>query len=383
MRDPKQHANEADAISRPLGSMVDARDPFGTLSRSRWTNRASPSIPSDVAAPQAISPAPPERARTRPRFSAALARVAAVSAVRATASAVKTAGRMAPIVSRRLRRIVLLFRRRKPVIYVRDDGKHRVLINRFSGLAALTEMEQSAIGHITSEERRIHQASTELATEGEISPAPMFIVSGWAARIRRWRGGRQQVIGFLLPGDGIAIRGCSEPRSTASIVAQTTLETVDGGKLLRMAQDERFPGIGHAIGRIAVQDEEFLVNQIQRLSGMPPAERLAHLAMELRWRLAEAGIADDRTFDLPIDRDMLANALAVSPRRLSRAFRELRREKLLRIKYSSVRILNAARLSELSAFSPPQACSCGVIACNGQHAAIDGAQGRAILDAGC
>jgi CRP-like cAMP-binding protein len=251
--------------------------------------------------------------------------------------------------------------------FVRDEAKHRVILSRMSGIAALSEPEEQAVSHVTSAERRIHQASSELAVEGEISPKPMFIVSGWAARIRHMAGSRPQVVGFLLPGDGIAIRGCSEPRATTTIVAHTTLETVDGTQLMQMAADDRFPAIGHALGRLAVQDEEFLVNQITRLTTASAPERVAHLMLELHWRLGQAGLVNEQGFELPLEDDVLGNSIGLSGKRVRRALDELQRLKAMRLRYGEAQVINPATLARIGAFSPPRECGCGRNVCYGNH----------------
>jgi CRP-like cAMP-binding protein len=235
------------------------------------------------------------------------------------------------------------------------------------------------VSHVTSFERRVHQASSQLAVEGELSPRPMFIVSGWAARIRQMGGSRPQIVGFLLPGDGIAIRGCSEPRATTTIVAHTTLETVDGMQLMQMAQDERFPAVGHAIGRLAVQDEEFLVNQIARLTTLGAAERLAHLVLELRWRLGQAGLVNDQSFELPLEDDVLGNSVGLTGKRVRRALGELRRMRAMRLRYGEAQVINPANLARIGAFTPPRECGCGRAACDGRHA-LESEPGRTLMD---
>jgi len=240
-----------------------------------------------------------------------------------------------------------------------DAARYMVVTNRMSGIAVLSEEEAAAVRNGTPH-RRIHQTGSELAVEGDVSPKPMFIMSGWACRFRLCPNGRTQIVGLLLPGDAVGLRGASEPLSPTTISALTTMETVDATSLLKVAQhQQQFPGVLHALRRMYSQQEEFLMNQIMRLGTMSPEARLAHLVLELHWRLAEAGLASETEFALPIGNETLADTTALSVKQVSRAMKAFRRRALVRRKYERVELLSAAGLKKLSGFRAPDTSSCG------------------------
>ena len=207
-----------------------------------------------------------------------------------------------------------------------EDARNTTVANRLRSAAVLSEAEEQAVHAASSAVRRTYQASTEIAIQGEITPRPMFIASGWACRCRVLSDGRRQVLGFLLPGDGIGLRGCAEPLAPTTILALTTVETVDATPLLRLAeQPQRHPGIAHAMQRAAVQEEEFLINQVFRLGVLNAVERLAHLVMELQWRLAAAGLATPRELAMPLTYETIGEALSLNVKRVAGAFRALDR----------------------------------------------------------
>ncbi len=237
-------------------------------------------------------------------------------------------------------------------------ARFAVVTNRLSGISELSAAEEATVRSATSQ-RRLHQSGAEIATEGEVSPKPMFIVSGWACRYRVLPNGRTQLIGLLVPGDAIGMKGCAEPMATTSVSALTSVETVDARPLLKMAQEPgQFPGVAHAVGRMCVQEEEFLVNQVVRLGALPIEGRLAHLLLELRWRLAEAGLATEREFNMPLSNESLADALAVSPKVIARTMETFRRRKIIRRRYGRVEFIKPNVMTTLSGFRPPETCSC-------------------------
>jgi CRP-like cAMP-binding protein len=146
------------------------------------------------------------------------------------------------------------------------------------------------------------------------------------------------------------------------------VETVDAKPLLKMAQHPgQFPGVSHAVGRMCVQEEEFLVNQVVRLGSLPVEARLAHLLLEMRWRLAEAGLASEREFSLPLSNETIADALAVNVKLVARTLETFRRRKIIKVRFGRVELLKPNVLKSISGFKPPETCSCGRLGMTKPH----------------
>lgn len=242
-----------------------------------------------------------------------------------------------------------------------EQAKHRTLSNRLNSLSVLGAREQDAVQTASGAARQTYQAGFDLLRQGEITLPPTFIVSGWACRVRTLPGGQRQIIGFLLPGDGIGLRSCGEPLSVTTITALTTLQTVDGASLVNTAAyPSPFAGVSHAIGRASGQDEEFLVNQIFRLASPSPVVRLAHLLLELQWRLAQAGLATEREFALPLTHDTLSQALGVTVPVAAKAMRRLHRKRIIRFRHGRAILSRPDVLRQMSGFSAPASCACGL-----------------------
>lgn len=251
-------------------------------------------------------------------------------------------------------------RRQEDALRVTEESaKNRTLFNRLSAAAVLSEAEAEVVDAASSSVRRTYQAGSEITIEGEVTPRPMFIVSGWACRRRTLSNGRSQFIGFLLPGDGIGLRGCAEPLAGCTIEALTTVETVDASRLLLLAeQPQRFGGIAHALQRNTVLEEELLTNQIIRLGSLSPVERLAHLLLELHFRLQSAGLATDQEFQMPLTLETLSVALGVNVRTATRLVRRFNQAGLAKWRYGRTS-LAPAQLRKMSDFRAPSTCTCG------------------------
>jgi CRP-like cAMP-binding protein len=203
--------------------------------------------------------------------------------------------------------------------------------------------------------RRVHQAGSDLTAEGDIALTPMFIVSGWAARLRVLSRGRRQIVGLLLPGDGVSFHGAAEPVAAFTITALTTVETVDAAPFLEMAGDaQRNPGVAQAIQRAMAQEECFSANQILRLGSQNEIERLANFLMEIHWRLGQAGLTCGASFPLPLTAETLSDVLSMTPSRVRRKLRALRSSGLFAVRYGCARLISSTKAGKLAEFRPPE-----------------------------
>jgi CRP-like cAMP-binding protein len=234
-----------------------------------------------------------------------------------------------------------------------EAGRYCAVSNRLGSVTRLTDDEQISVRYNTPN-RRLHQTGSEIAIEGDAAPYPLFIASGWACRTRFARNGRRQIIGFLLPGDAIGLHSTRMSLCHTSVVALTSVETVDANSVLEMAADpSNFPGVGNAIQRLHHQDEQFLVNQIARLANPSREERVAHLLLELHWRLKQAGLASHNEFPMPLSDGEMGDALAIGPKGARSTLNAFRRRNILRYRYGQAEILRPDHLHNMCGFCPP------------------------------
>jgi CRP-like cAMP-binding protein len=237
-----------------------------------------------------------------------------------------------------------------------EKARHSILSNRFRAETTFSADERAMIEAADLSQRRIHQAGSELCMEGEACPNPMYIMSGWAARVRVLANGRQQIVGLLLPGDGVCLHREVAPRAAATVLAITSVETVDATRLLQMAHaPEKYPGLARAVERAAVLQETFTDNHIMRLGALTEVERTGHLMFELRWRLAQAGLADQKQFPLPLTHEALGDILGMSAAHVRRAMKRLRAFRMFSVRYGRAVLLEQGRRGKFAGFRPPGA----------------------------
>jgi CRP-like cAMP-binding protein len=239
----------------------------------------------------------------------------------------------------------------------RAAGRRRieVALRRLSGLHPLNDAETAVVerlaGHVEE-----HRAGAELMTEGAPNPVPRLMLSGWACRQRLLPDGRRQIFGFLVPGDLVGFDRHFRPLAHTSTVALTKVETVDASTLKAAASDGvAHPGLAAIQALTAAQDDERLLDHVVRLGRHTAYERVAHLLLELRERLAAAGLGDDRRFPLPVTQEALADALGLSVVHINRILQQFRRESLIEMRAGQVMLLDTNALNQVSDYRAPKA----------------------------
>jgi CRP-like cAMP-binding protein len=230
-----------------------------------------------------------------------------------------------------------------------------VVLRRLRTLASLSDREAALVLGLGAH-RQNHPAGAELYGEGHLISRPKVLLSGWAARCRVLPDGRRQILTFVLPGDAIGLCVRAEPVALSTTIGLTKTVTADAAMLAEAAfgRAEEFEGLSNAISTAGVLEEASLIDHIVRLGRQTAYERMAHLLLELRWRLAAVGLGDDRRFPMPLTQEVLADALGLSIVHVNRTLQQLRREGLLEVRGGYVEIFKPEVLIAAADFRMPQ-----------------------------
>lgn len=194
-------------------------------------------------------------------------------------------------------------------------------------------------------------ARTDIAREGENPTVIRLLVSGWACRYKDLPDGRRQIVGFFLPGDFCDLNIYILSELDHSIGALTPVryyelspghfqEVIDARPHLTRAL------LWHEMVTSGIQ-REWLLSIGQR----SPLERLAHLFVELYYRLNAVGLAHGSGYDFPITQHHLAEANGLSLVHLNRTLQEMRREGLIELGDRQLRIVDLEHLKRIAMFN--------------------------------
>jgi CRP-like cAMP-binding protein len=194
-------------------------------------------------------------------------------------------------------------------------------------------------------------ARSDIAREGENPKVIRLLVSGWACRYKDLPDGRRQIVGFFLPGDFCDLNVYILSELDHSIGALTSVRYFEIlPEQFQEVIDQR-PNLIRAL-----LWHEMVSSGIQRqwllsIGQRSALERLAHLFVELYYRLQAVGLATGLTFELPITQNHLAEANGLSPVHLNRTLQEMRREGLIELSDRQLRIADLEQLKRVAMFN--------------------------------
>jgi len=222
------------------------------------------------------------------------------------------------------------------------------VLRRMRHLAPLSDGEADLLRSL-GDRRERHSPGEQLVPEGVGGVRPRFVVSGWACRQRLMPDGRRQIFSILLPGDSF---GFEARPSLASLIALTSLETVDAGAAQDAIRRGAAPNLARAVAISHVLEDALLLDHAVRLGRLTAFERVAHFLLELQQRLEVAGLGDRQRFPLPLTQEILADALGLSIVHVNRTLQQLRRAALIELRSGVAIILEPEALAKVCDYRP-------------------------------
>jgi len=179
-----------------------------------------------------------------------------------------------------------------------------------------------------------------------------IVEEGYAARYKLLHNGRRQIVNFVMPGDVVGIPGGFLERAPYSVITVTdmTLHLCPIDAYVRLCY--RRPQFGLALSWLAVHEAIICGEHVINTGRRTPAERLAHLLLEIYWRLAIAGRASQARFDLPFSQEIMSDALGLSVPHLNRTLARLRADGLIKVNGRSIEFADLEALEMLGQFQP-------------------------------
>jgi CRP/FNR family transcriptional regulator len=156
--------------------------------------------------------------------------------------------------------------------------------------------------------------------------------------------GREQVLGFFLPGEVIGLNAISHARYPCNAVALDTVMLCRFSFPMMATLATRMPGLQQQLFRLLSED----IGKAALLAGDYSAdERMAAFLVALSRRYAARGFSATR-FHLTMARTDIANYLRLAAETVSRVLRRFQDEGLLRIERREVELLAPERLEALA-----------------------------------
>jgi CRP-like cAMP-binding protein len=216
-----------------------------------------------------------------------------------------------------------------------------------------TNLDKDDIGAIKTLPMSVKKlpARTSIVAEGDRPAHCCLMIVGFAIRSKTTDEGRRQILSIHIPGDipdlqTLHLKVMDHDFRTLS---PCTIGYIPHDALRTLTRAR--PMIAEALWRETLVDSSIFREWIVNVGRRPAAQRLAHLLLELRERLAVVGLADSRQYELPMTQSDLADALGLTSVHVNRVMQALRADGVLDMKKFTVKLGDAEKLMAIGDFN--------------------------------
>lgn len=218
-----------------------------------------------------------------------------------------------------------------------------------AGSLALTADEATALFDLQSMSRNIRRGQ-EIISEGRRCTTLFVLTEGIAIRYRILRDGQRQILNLLLPGDFAGLRSCFFESALYSVktLTKSVIAPVPLSRLIGLFDSH--PQLAAKLFWSFSCETAICAEHLVAVGRRSALERVAHFLLELLTRLQSVGLADERSFRLPLTQEVISDLLGLSIPYVNRVLHQLRDSGLVRINEQLVVIENIEELSILADF---------------------------------
>jgi CRP-like cAMP-binding protein len=198
---------------------------------------------------------------------------------------------------------------------------------------------------------RVFGAREELIKQGSHPSHLYFQKEGWTHRyVANCRGDRQ-IVTLLLPGGVCNLDNLLFERADFGVrtLTEAVVLCVPRQQALELLAEH--PGIGRAFTSLALADNAILTQWAVCLGRRSAEARLAHLLLEICFRMRTAEAAEEG-FHMPLTQEVLADVLGLTIVHTNRILQRLRGLGLVATKGRKMLILDPLGLRQMAEFDP-------------------------------
>jgi CRP-like cAMP-binding protein len=223
----------------------------------------------------------------------------------------------------------------------REARKHRARLGR-----------REAGDRRAADDRQGHPRGPRIVRDQDRPSQCCLVIEGLACRYKVLPGGKRQIFSFHIPGD------IPDLQSLHLDVMDHNLGTLVPCRIGFIPHEtarqfiRAHPRIGDIFWRDTLIDAGVFREWITNIARRDSYQRVAHLLCELYVRLRAAGLANGRTYAMPITQAELADATGMSTVHVNRSLQKLRGDGLIRSGKRSVTIEDWDGLQAAGEFDP-------------------------------
>jgi CRP-like cAMP-binding protein len=214
-------------------------------------------------------------------------------------------------------------------------------------LRATTSLDQDDIAAIQALPAHIKDVApgTTIVREGDQPDQCCLLIDGFAVRVKTTDEGKRQILSIHIAGD------IPDLQSLHLHVMDHDVKTLSACKVGFISHEalkhltRSRPLVAEALWRDTLIDAAIFREWIVNLGRRSASQRVAHLVLEMKERLAAIGRSANGSFRLPMTQGDLADALGLTPVHINRVLQGLRAEGLLEFRRSEVSVGDLGKLA--------------------------------------
>lgn len=224
------------------------------------------------------------------------------------------------------------------------------LLKNLEQFARLDEADIRSLDALVAAPKTM-SAGRVLVHENSVLDQVYLIVQGMGCRYKLLPGGERQILGYLIPGDlcDIHFITLNKPDHSVALVSDSQVVKIPTQKLNALLASN--PRIERALSLAALHDIAILREWLLNVGQRNALQKLSHFFCEMMLRLSRIGqVADDGSFELPINQMALADTTGLTPVHINRTLQRLRSDGLIRLNQRRLSIIDTDRLAAIAGF---------------------------------
>jgi CRP-like cAMP-binding protein len=184
-------------------------------------------------------------------------------------------------------------------------------IRKLSHFVTLSGAEISILDDLQADKRLVRR-HREIISRGRKYDALFVLIEGFAVRGRVVNSGGRQILNIALPGDFIGFPGCFFESALYSVTAitDTVVSAISYTRLIDLF--ETHPRLATKVFWSFSSEAAMYAEHLIDLGRRSALERVAHFLLELHARLQLIGLADDRSYPMPLTQEWVRDTLGLS-----------------------------------------------------------------------
>lgn len=232
-----------------------------------------------------------------------------------------------------------------------NDIVFEPVLRKLGRFEALSGAEREAINNLPYRLRNL-DAGAYIVREGDVAENCCALLSGFAFRHKVTSEGERQIVSIQIPGDFVDLQNSMLGIADHSVQALTTAEVAFVPREAIREITAKFPTVGRVLWLDTLVDASIFREWVLNVGRRNSRSRVAHLICEFGVRLADAGLASDHSYEMPMTQEQIGDCVGLTPVHVNRTLKSLERDGLIRRQRRSVQIIDWDRIQEIADFNP-------------------------------